>query len=178
MIYYSLTTRAVNPGDAESDKKVYAVAQSRETLNLEKIAVHMSSHNSVFSTGTIFGLLTDAERCMTEHLVNGALLDLGTMGKFRITLSSEGAESTEKFTTAHIKSANVRWTPSKKIKKALQDPEYRLMPTLERIDKARKEMREFVDGEVGASADEGGGDTGGDSGSGGDTGGGDSGVTE
>lgn len=30
MIYYSLTTRAVNPGNTESAKKVYAVAQITE----------------------------------------------------------------------------------------------------------------------------------------------------
>lgn len=174
MIYYSLTTRAVNPGDAESDKKVYAVAQSKETLDLEKVAEHLSAHNSVFSTGTIYGLLTDAVRCMAEHLVNGALLNLGAMGKFRVTLSCEGADSSEDFNTSLIKSANVRWTPSKKIKKEMRDATYKLMPTLERIDKARKEMREYVDSEVGASTDDGGDDTGGGSGGGGDTGG----VTE
>lgn len=176
MIYYSLTTRAVNPGDAESDKKVYAVAQSRETLTLEKIAEHISQHNSVFSTGTIFGLLTDAVDCMAEHLSNGALLNLSAMGRFRVTLSSEGADSTAEFTPSLIKSANVRWTPSTKIKKEMRDATFKLMPTLERIDKARKEMREFVDSEVGASTDD--NDDGGNTGGGGSGGSDDGGVTE
>ena len=174
MIYYSLSPRTVNPGDAESAKKVYAVAQSKETLTLEDIAEHISEHNSVFSTGTIYGLLTDSVRCMSEHLCNGAILNLGSMGKFRVTLSSEGADSTDEFTTSLIKSANVRWTPSTKIKNAMRDATYKLMPTLELTDKARKEMREYVDSEVGAS-------TGGDTGDGGGTGSGgsdDTGVTE
>ena len=56
----------------------------------------------------------------------------------------------------------------------MRDATYKLMPTLELTDKARKEMREYVDSEVGAS-------TGGDTGDGGGTGSGgsdDTGVTE
>ena len=161
MIRYSLTARTANPSDKNSCKKVYAVAQSTETFDLEKIAEHISEHNSVFSAGTIQGLLTDAVRCMTEHLINGALLNLGSMGKFRVTLSSEGADSSEEFTSSLIKSANVRWTPSKKILKAMRDATFKLMPTLELTDKARQTMRENVDTEVGASDDDGGDDNGG-----------------
>ena len=167
MIYYSFSYRRVNPSDAESAKKVYAIAQSKETLTLEKIAEHISEHNSVFSAGTILGLLTDAVRCMTEHLINGVLLNMGSMGTFRVTLTSKPADSTEEFTSSLITSANVRWTPSDKIKKGMRDATYKLMPTIERTDKARKEMCEVVDGEVGASTgNNGGGDNGGDNGSG------------
>lgn len=178
MIFYSLTTRAVNPGNTESAKKVYAVAQSKETLTLEKIAEHISEHNSVFSTGTVLGLLTDAVRCMTEHLENGNLLDMGSLGTFRVTLSGEGAETAEEFTTALIKKANVRWLPSKKIRTSMQNATYRLMPTIELTDEARKTMRGNVNEAVAAGG--GGSDTpgGGTPGGSGSSDGGDGDVTE
>ena len=46
MIDYSLGLRPVNPGDAESEKKVYASAQAREVLDIEDLAAQCPGEES------------------------------------------------------------------------------------------------------------------------------------
>ena len=71
-IKYSYVPRSSNLSDADAKWLIYAAAQSTETINLQQIARHLSSHNSPFSEGTIIGLLTDFQKCIVEHLKRGA----------------------------------------------------------------------------------------------------------
>ena len=49
--------------------------------------------------------------CLVEQLLNGNKIQLGELGTFSISLSSEGAESIEKFTAKNIKGVNILFTP-------------------------------------------------------------------
>ena len=54
MINYSLGMRLSNPADKNSEKKVYAYAQVRETLTLNQLAKHISSHGSPYIEFDLF----------------------------------------------------------------------------------------------------------------------------
>jgi len=73
---YSLRPQLVNPGDAESEKKIAAVAQRWETVNLAKLAHHIHEHNSQFSKGVIQGVLVDMVECIKEQLSSGNFVKL------------------------------------------------------------------------------------------------------
>ena len=119
-IAYSLMPRKDDPRAANPRWKIYATAQRRETVTLEKLANHIASHNSVYSRGVIVGLLMDFERCVLEELKNGNRVDLGELGAFFVTLSGRGADSAEEFSTDLIDHINVRWRCSKSMDVAMQ----------------------------------------------------------
>ena len=119
-IAYSLMPRKDDPRSENPQWKVYATAQRRETVTLEKLAEHIASHNSVFSKGVIVGLLMDFERCVVEQLKNGNRVDLGDLGAFFVTLTGRGANTTEEYSTDLIDHINVRWRCSKSMDLAMQ----------------------------------------------------------
>ena len=91
--------------------KAYAKNQVSEIWSLEKFAKHISDHNGVYSRGTVKGVISDMCECLVEQLLNGNKIQLGELGTFGISISSEGAESIEKFTSKNIKAVNIRFTP-------------------------------------------------------------------
>ena len=91
--------------------KAYAKNQVSEIWSLEKFAKHISDHNGVYSRGTVKGVISDMCECLVEQLLNGNKIQLGELGTFGISISSEGAESIEKFTSMNIKAVNILFTP-------------------------------------------------------------------
>lgn len=91
--------------------KAYAKNQVSEIWTLEKFAKHISDHNGVYSRGTVKGVISDMCECLVEQLLNGNKIQLGELGTFGISISSEGAESIEKFTSKNIKAVNILFSP-------------------------------------------------------------------
>lgn len=120
---YALMPRLESIYSQKKKKLVYATAQRKETVTTDDIARHISSHNSVFSEGTIVGLLRDAQRCIMEHLMAGDRVDLDELGAFYTTLASRGARTTEEFDTSLIKSVNLKRLPSKRMRTEIQQVE-------------------------------------------------------
>ena len=150
-IAYSLVPRKENLHDENSQWKVFAAAQRRETVTLEQIAHHISSHNSVFSAGTVIGLLTDFEKCVVEQLKNGNRVDLGELGAFFVTLRSRGASSAEEFSTDLIDHVNVRWRCSKTMDAAMQRTSLHEAPNRAEQREVKKAMMAKADEAVEAS---------------------------
>ncbi|MBR1789591.1 MAG: hypothetical protein IJ762_10470 [Bacteroidaceae bacterium] len=119
-IKYSLLPRSSSPRDDQAPRLVYAAAQSTETVGLRQLAHHLASHHSVFSEGTIIGLLTDFQRCILEQLQSGARVDLEVLGAFYTTLQGRGAKSAEEFTPDLVDRINIRWRPSHEMEQAIQ----------------------------------------------------------
>ena len=80
--------------------KAYAKNQVSEIWTLEKFAKHIADHNGVYSRGTVKGVISD-------------MIQLGELGTFGISISSEGAESIDKFTAKNIKAVNILFDPGK-----------------------------------------------------------------
>lgn len=91
--------------------KAYAKNQVSEIWSLEKFAKHISDHNGVYSRGTVKGVISDICECLVEQLLNGNKIQLGELGTFGISISSEGAESIEKFASKNIKAVNILFSP-------------------------------------------------------------------
>lgn len=54
----------------------YAYPVVNETYDLDKLAEHMSSHNTPFSKGAIKGMLTDAVNCIRELNLQGIAVNI------------------------------------------------------------------------------------------------------
>lgn len=110
MIDYSIYMQS-NPMDETAAPKAYAKAQMREAVTFDGFVTHIAEHNGVFSRGTVKGVISDACVCIVEHLLDGKKVQLGELGNFWISLSSNGTPTLEDFTAKNIKAVNIVFTP-------------------------------------------------------------------
>lgn len=85
-----MSTNHLKPEDG---LKVFAAAQIREKLGTDKFVEHVLRYNSVFSKGTIKGVLADVISCVREQLLNDNKVQLDGLGTFGFTISSEPADT-------------------------------------------------------------------------------------
>ena len=126
MIPYSVSMLK-NQMKPEDPAKAYANGQIREKMSTEKFIAHVASHNSVFSKGTIKGVLADIASCLREQLLNGNKVELEGLGTFGITLNSQGAESLKTFTADNIKNINIVFTPDAELENLIDDAAFEVV---------------------------------------------------
>ena len=109
MIDYSVSGR-VNPKEKDTPPRFYASAQTNKTVSLDEFSKPIASHGCVYKRADIAAVLTMAVDCLREMLLNGYKIELGDMGNFYISLSSEGTLTAKEFNPIHhVKSVNVNW---------------------------------------------------------------------
>ena len=87
---------------SKSYGKLFAYPVIDETIDLDALAAHMASHNTVFSKGIIKGLLTDMVNCIKELLLEGKNVKIADLAIFSLGIKNTkgGADSEEEFTVA------------------------------------------------------------------------------
>jgi hypothetical protein len=77
--------------------KWFAKNVVEETVDLDALSEHMSTHNSPYSKGVIKGLLTDMVDCIQELTLEGIAVKIDDLAIFCVGIKSTGAESAEQF---------------------------------------------------------------------------------
>ena len=113
-----------NPAHPEEPRKAYGNLQLTGLVSTEELADHIAHHNSVFSKGTIVGILTELSVCMRELILQGYKVILGTLGTFAPGITSEGAASRDEFTANNIKDMDVNYLPGKSFENLRRDAEF------------------------------------------------------
>ena len=126
MIDYSVYMMR-NPLKPELPEKAYAKNQVSEIWPLEKFAKHIADHNGVYSRGTVKGVLSDSCECLVEQLLNGKKVELGELGTFGISLSSEGAPSVKEFSAKNIKAVHILFAPGPDFENLINRAEFNLV---------------------------------------------------
>src|SRR5258708_34964703 len=99
-VKFSVTPKK-DPRNQEAAPKYYAVVKSNgrsDTNTVAKNINRMSTVSSVDTAAVLEAFLT----VVPEELANGNIVELGDFGTFRVSVSSEGAEKAEDFTTRSI----------------------------------------------------------------------------
>lgn len=79
----------------------YAYPVVNETYDLDKLAEHMSSHNTPFSKGAIKGMLTDAVNCIRELNLQGIAVKIDNLAIFSLGIKNKmGAKSIGEWSAA------------------------------------------------------------------------------
>lgn len=71
--------------------KWYLRAVCDEQIDVDKLAEHMSNHNTPYSKGCIRGILVDMVNCIKELLLEGKSVKLQDLAIFKIGIVSQGA---------------------------------------------------------------------------------------
>ena len=127
-IQYS-TAMMANPQKPDEAKKAYANIQLTGIVTINELARHIADHNTVFSRGTIVGVLTELSVCMRELILQGYKVQLGDIGTFEPTISSTGAKTKDEFTAQNIKSLTVNFRDGVAFENMRRDAEFELTST-------------------------------------------------
>ena len=103
-LYLSKVTES---SESEQAGKLYARVSYKQALTIQDMARHMSEHNTVFSEGSILGVLTDFVKCVREMVLNGNTVKIDNLAIFKATVESNALETlydaeTDKTATAAI----------------------------------------------------------------------------
>jgi predicted histone-like DNA-binding protein len=113
-----------NPADLNAPKKFYAQAKSSGELTLKKLGKEIAEGSTTVSDTDVLAVLNDLTKVLKRHLDNGEIVRFGDFGTFQITVSSDGAETAEKFHPSLIKNPKVTFRPGVDLKEMLATLKY------------------------------------------------------
>jgi predicted histone-like DNA-binding protein len=118
-VKYNLVQRG-NPQKPDEPKKWYAQAKSDGDISLKDLGKDISQRCTVNYADTL-AVLEALNQVLTVNLEGNKIVRFGDLGSFQISLSSEGAETPEKFTSSMIRSKKVIFRPGEDLKVMLNN---------------------------------------------------------
>lgn len=143
---YSITMMG-NPINQGEPKKAYAKSQISEELTLKELSRLVASQTTV-SRADVSAVLISTVDNLFDGLRAGKQVDFGELGKFRLQITSNGAESAEKFTANNITGINIQFVPGEDLKNLFAGMEFAPVPTraaMKAVLKAQKAGQTTVD---------------------------------
>ena len=89
-LYLSKVTEST---ESEQAGKLYARVSYKQTLSVQDMAHHMAEHNTMFSEGSITGILIDFVKCVREQVLNGNTVKIDNLAIFKATVEANGLET-------------------------------------------------------------------------------------
>ncbi|MCA9961684.1 MAG: HU family DNA-binding protein [Chloroflexota bacterium] len=107
-----------NPRDPEAPKRYYPVVRSSGRTTQRNLA-QKGARMSTLSAADLAAGLEVLLELIPEELMEGNIVDLGDFGSFRLSANTTGSDTLEEVKSYNIKSVNVRFTPGKAFKDAM-----------------------------------------------------------
>ena len=85
-------SKVTENSETEMAGKTYARVNYKQSLTISDMARHMAEHNTVFSEGSILGVLTDFVKCVREMVLNGNTVKIDNLAIFKATVESNALE--------------------------------------------------------------------------------------
>ena len=102
-LYQDNRRNAANPG------AWYARPTISQTYGLDDLAEHMAAHDTPFSKGVIYGVLTDMVNCIQELTLDGIAVKIPDLAIFSVGFKSSSSENVKDFNAAeNIKAYKLR----------------------------------------------------------------------
>lgn len=108
--YFKLIQRFSKPGDNTSVKKWYATAKSMGTADIDELCVLIAARSTV-SSADVKAVLDNLNFVIDFQLKSGRIVKLGELGSFRLSISSEGVENKEDFTSGLLRTPKIVFSP-------------------------------------------------------------------
>ena len=84
-LYLSKVTETT---ESEQAGKLYARVSYKQTLSVQDMAHHMAEHNTMFSEGSITGILIDFVKCVREQVLMGNTVKIDNLAIFKATVEA------------------------------------------------------------------------------------------
>ena len=152
---YSVSLRT-NPMSKNAAPKAYAKAQINGELTLKQLSKRIASQTTV-SRADVSAVLIATVENMLAALQEGQQVDFGELGKFRLQILSEGAETLAQFTSDNILGVNIQYIPGEDLKNVFAGLEFQPVASRKaqsaalRAEKEGKNVSELVKTEKPAS---------------------------
>ena len=88
-LYLSKVTES---SESEQAGKLYARVSYKQTLSVQDMAHHMAEHNTMFSEGSITGILIDFVKCVREQVLMGNTVKIDNLAIFKATVEANALE--------------------------------------------------------------------------------------
>ena len=79
--------------ESELAGKYYARVSYKQTMSVQDMAHHMAEHNTMFSEGSITGILIDFVKCVREMVLMGNTVKIDNLAIFKATVEANGLET-------------------------------------------------------------------------------------
>ncbi len=107
---FKLVQRLSKPGNSASEKKWHAASKSNGTADLNELCFLIASRSTV-SSADVKAVLDNLNFVIDYQLKAGRIVQLGELGNFRMSVSSEGAETKDSFTPSMLRTPKIIFTP-------------------------------------------------------------------
>ena len=113
-ILYEVYKNDIKDSESVMYGKWYARLKSIETMNMTKLAKHISEHGSVFTEDVVEGVMKKFKSCLLEMLLESKKVKVAGLGTFYLTCECQkgGADKEEDFNVnQHLKALHIRFLP-------------------------------------------------------------------
>ena len=86
-------SKVTETSETEQAGKLYARVSYKQTLDVQAMARHMAEHNTMFSEGSITGILIDFVKCVREQVLNGNTVKIENLAIFKATVEANALET-------------------------------------------------------------------------------------
>ena len=95
-------------------QKWYGKSVAMKTMSYRELVKHMADHNTVYGEDVCLGVANKLQKCIIEQLMESKKVQFGELGTFYLSMSTEGAESKDKFAVGqNVKGLYLRFAPSR-----------------------------------------------------------------
>jgi predicted histone-like DNA-binding protein len=120
-IFYNKVQRG-NPLDSKAPKKWYAILKTVSQVGEKEVAKLISDETTLNRKEAEMSL-DQLEKVLLRLLLDSHSVQLGDWGSFHLTCNSKGSDTKEEVGAGSIQNLNIRFSPSKELKEALQKAE-------------------------------------------------------
>ena len=100
-------SKVTETSESEQAGKYYARVSYKQTMGVQDMAHHMAEHNTMFSEGSITGILIDFVKCVREMVLMGNTVKIDNLAIFKATVEANGLETMYDAASDKVASATV-----------------------------------------------------------------------
>ena len=100
-------SKVTETSETEQAGKIYARVSYKQTLTVQDMAHHMSEHNTLFSEGSITGILIDFVKCVREQVLMGNTVKIDNLAIFKATVEANALDTLYDADTDKVAAATI-----------------------------------------------------------------------
>ena len=104
-------SKVTETSETEQAGKYYARVSYKQTMSVQDMANHMAEHNTMFSEGSITGILIDFVKCVREQVLNGNTVKIENLAIFKATVEANALETLYDAEQDKVASASIGTLP-------------------------------------------------------------------